>query len=245
MNNIILNWSGGKDATLALHYLLEEDSNKIISLLTTINKRRRRITMHGVREELLIAQVQSLGFRVEIIELPEEISMQAYEDLTLEKSRQHQLQGITHYAYGDINLDDLRKFRDNSLKKADLLPLYPLWKQDTKSLATEFIALGYKAIVVAISSDKLDSSFVGCEFNQDFLNRLPDSVDPCGENGEFHTFVYDGPTFNKPVKIKVGETSTHTYKPSDNDDNCFCEEVKQKDWNTQFMFCEITLQNDN
>ena len=245
MNKTILNWSGGKDATLALHYLLQEDSNTIMSLLTTINKRRRRITMHGVHEDLLMAQVKSLGLPVEVIELPEDISMQAYSDLTQEMSKQHHSQGISHYAYGDINLEDLRRFRDDSLEKAGLKPLYPLWQRDTTSLANEFIALGYKAIVVAISSDKLDSTFVGCEFDHAFLDRLPEGVDPCGENGEFHTFVYDGPIFNEALHINIGETSSHTYNPSTKDKDCFCDEGKQKDWSTQFSFCEITLQNNN
>ena len=173
MNKTILNWSGGKDATLALHYLLQNKEYNVISLLTTINQKRKRITMHGVHEDLLNAQVASIGLPVETIELPEDISMKKYLDIVEKASGKHYLSGITHYAYGDIYLEDLRKFRDDSLKKANLKALYPLWKRDTKELALEFLELGYKAIIVAISSDKLNESFVGCEFNQDFLERLP------------------------------------------------------------------------
>ena len=241
MKKTILNWSGGKDATMALHQLREEKDVKIVSLLTTINGERRRITMHGVHEDLLQAQIKSIGESLELMELPENISMSKYSEITNQVAKKHTKEGITHYAYGDINLADLRKFRDNELEKNSLTPIYPLWERPTSELATEFINLGYKAIVVAVSSNKLDESFVGRVYDQEFINSLPKGVDPCGENGEFHTFVFDGPIFNTPIKLSVGEKTYQTYTPSKNDDDCFCDKPEQKEWDKGFWFCELSL----
>ena len=241
MKKTILNWSGGKDATMALHQLRADQNVKIVSLLTTINGERRRITMHGVHEDLLQAQVQSLGESVELMELPENISMDKYAEITNNIAKNHTKKGISHYAYGDINLEDLRKFRDTELQKNNLTPIYPLWGKPTSELAQEFIKLGYRAIVVATSSNKLDESFVGRLYDQEFLNSLPQDVDPCGENGEFHTFVFDGPIFNTPLNINIGKKTYQTYKPSNNDDDCFCEKEDQKDWDKGFWFCELSL----
>jgi uncharacterized protein (TIGR00290 family) len=241
MRNTILNWSGGKDATMALHQLREEKDVKIVSLLTTINAERRRITMHGVHEDLLQAQIKSIGESVELMELPENISMDKYSKITQGVAKNHFKEGVTHYAYGDINLTDLRQFRDTELAKNNITPIYPLWEKPTADLAQEFIKLGYKAIIVATSSNKLDDSFVGKLYDENFLNSLPKDVDPCGENGEFHTFVFDGPIFKTPINVTVGDKTYQTYTPSKNDDDCFCDKEDQQDWDKGFWFCELSL----
>jgi uncharacterized protein (TIGR00290 family) len=243
MRNTILNWSGGKDAALTLHHLLQDNTVKIHSLLTAINKKRRRITMHGVHESLLIAQADSIGFKVEKLELPENISMAKYSEIVSSFAKKHFENKISHYAYGDINLEDLRVFRNQELMKSGIKGMYPLWGRNTLDLAKEFIFLGFKAVVVAVSSDKLDKTFAGRQFDLEFLNELPSSVDPCGENGEFHTFVYDGPIFSKPIPVEIGKISTQTYKPTEGDEDCFCEEEKQKNWDTTFYFCDLKLKN--
>tara|TARA_R110002050_G_scaffold286088_1_gene436065 strand:+ start:2617 stop:3345 length:729 start_codon:yes stop_codon:yes gene_type:complete len=241
MSNTILNWSGGKDACLALHKLAADDNYTVNKLLTTINKSRGRITMHGVRTDVLNAQVNALGYELEFVELPENITMNRYSEIIGNKAKQHQENGAEVYAYGDINLIDLRKFRDAEISQYNLKTTYPLWNKTTKDLGVLFLELGYKAIVVAISSDKLDESFCGRAYDQSFLDDLPAGVDPCGENGEFHTFVYDGPMFNHPINLQVGKKTYQTYSPSKEDDNCFCSKQEQKDWDTGFWFCDLTL----
>jgi len=241
MKNTILNWSGGKDAALTLHYLLQNDTIKVTSLLTAINKKRRRITMHGVHESLLNAQAESIGLSVEKIELPENISMEKYSGIINSIAEKHFKNNISKYAYGDINLEDLKSFRNKELAKSGIEGVYPLWGRNTLDLAKEFISLGFKAIIVAISSDKLDDSFVGRTFDLELINDLPKTVDPCGENGEFHTFVFDGPIFKRPIGFSRGAVTSKSYTPSDEDENCFCNDEDQKDWDTKFWFIDLKL----
>jgi uncharacterized protein (TIGR00290 family) len=228
--NTILNWSGGKDATFALHLLSQKPDIEIKALLTSINSKRKRITMHGVPLRLLQEQVKSLNRHLELIELPENISMEKYSDIILKNASQHFVDGISYYAFGDIFLEDLRHFRDQELQKSKIKTLYPLWKKNTHELALDFINLGYKAIVVAANSKKLSSSFAGRYFDQQFILDLPEDIDPCGENGEFHTFVYDGPLFQYPIEFTKGETTLHQYKPSDD---------SKSQWDNGVWFCDI------
>lgn len=242
-NKSILSWSGGKDAALTL-YLLQQNNIAITSLFTTINKVRKRITMHGVHVDLLEQQVKSLGCSLDLISLPENISMAKYNDLMGAFLNTKKKSGINEVVFGDIYLENLRKFRDEELKKYQLKTNYPLWKRDTLEIAKQFISLGFKAIVVAVSSNKLDEKFAGKEFDIDFLNSLPENVDPCGENGEFHTFVYDGPNFKFPIPVQKGKVTYQTYETKDEDD-CFCEDDNKTDWDKGFWFCDLILDKTN
>lgn len=239
---VVVNWSGGKDASLSLYqYLKKHDRSSIHSLFTTINERLQRITMHGVPVSLLEKQVKSLGLELELIGLPEDISMEKYSEVMRDRSRIHKESGVIEYVYGDINLVDLRAFRDQELEGSKITPIYPLWNKETGDLAKEFINLGFKAIVVATNSKLLKKEFAGRLYDQDFLNDLPEGVDPCGENGEFHTFVFDGPIFKNPVEFEKGEVTYKTYQPDEDDSDCFCCDKEPDDtWDKGFWFCEIT-----
>ncbi len=199
----VFNWSGGKDSTLALHYILKAREYKIHCLLTTVNDAYNRIAMHGVREALLITQAKCLKIPLYQIRLPEMPDMETYEnamDLHFGKLKE---QGIGYAVFGDIFLEDLKKYRENQFNKIGMNTLFPLWKRDSLELVEEFIALGYKTIVVCARADLKD--FCGRVIDQSFLDDLPNGVDPCGENGEFHTFVFDGPIFTEPIHFTLGE----------------------------------------
>ena len=203
MRKAYFNWSTGKDAALALYYLKKNSNLKIDKLLTTINAHHDRVSMHGLRRELLLRQVESIGISLTTVELPEQPSMEEYDALMTATVNELKRDGYTDCGFGDIFLEDLRTYREQQLKGINCH--FPLWKKNTTKLLSEFISQGYKAVVICINGDLLDASFVGRELDYSFLNDLPDTVDPCGENGEFHTFCYDGPIFSNPVKFEFGE----------------------------------------
>lgn len=199
----MFNWSGGKDSTLALHYILLANEYKIHCLLTTVNDSYNRIAMHGVREALLIAQVKHLNLPLYQIRLPEMPDMEIYEkamDLHFGILKE---QGVAYSIFGDIFLEDLKKYRENQFDKIGMKTIFPLWKRDSLALVKEFIALGYKTIVVCARADLKD--FCGRVIDESFLDDLPKDVDPSGENGEFHTFAFDGPIFAEPINFTIGE----------------------------------------
>lgn len=237
-----LNWSSGKDALMALHYVRKAGSYDIQKLVTTVNEDLQRVSMHGVSIKLLQAQAKALQLPLQSIALRGNISLSVYNE-TMQKHMQELLHnGFGHAIFGDILLEDLKTYREKEHAKVGLEAVFPLWKKDTLSLAKEFVDLGYKAIVVCTSAKELDVSFCGREFDKDFLQDLPSNVDPCGENGEFHTFVYDGPLFKDPIAFKKGEKVMRSYEPSSKnaDDDCF---KGQSFWNNQFWFQEIIDSN--
>ncbi len=204
MNKLaVFNWSGGKDSTLALHHILSANEYQIHCLLTTVNHVYNRIAMHGVRETLLIAQTQSLNLPLYQIRLPEMPDMETYENAMNVHFKVLKEQGVGYSVFGDIFLEDLKKYRENQFEKIGLKTVFPLWKRDSLSLVKEFIQLGYKTIVVCARADLKD--FCGRVVDQSFLDDLPKDVDPCGENGEFHTFAFDGPIFSFPISFTIGE----------------------------------------
>jgi uncharacterized protein (TIGR00290 family) len=205
------NWSGGKDSSLALYHALQDKEYHIEKLLTNINGRHRRISMHGVREDLLEAQARSIGLPLQKIILPEEPTMTEYEQQVTQTLGQLSEEGFTHAFFGDIFLEDLKKYRQQQLEKVGFGACFPLWGRDTKELVHEFIDLGFKAIIVCIKAGVLDKLFAGRHIDRDFLKDLPAVVDPCGENGEYHSFVYDGPIFKEPVKFELGENVYREY----------------------------------
>lgn len=205
----IFNWSGGKDSTLALHHILQNQDFDIRYLLTTVNDAYNRVSMHGVRESLLIAQAESLGIPLHQVRLPESPDMAAYEKQMNEHLTALIAKGISHAVFGDIFLEDLKVYRENKLEEIGLLAEFPLWKRDTSEVLNEFIALGYKTIVVC-AKDGLED-FCGRVIDASFIEDLPEGIDPCGENGEFHTFAFEGPIFKKPIDFKLGEKIFKTY----------------------------------
>jgi len=238
MNKAYLNWSSGKDSALSLYYANSQKDFKVEKLLTTINKDVGRVTMHGVRKELLLKQAEKLGLPIQISELSAETSMKEYNQKMQEATNSLINDGFTHSLFGDIFLEDLKQYREDQLNNIGLIPVFPLWKKDTKELISEFIDLGFKAVVVCTNSKFLEDSFCGRIIDLDFMKELPENVDPCGENGEFHTFVFDGPIFKSPVEFEIGEKVKRSYKPQGNkDDNCFQEDTEP--WDTEFCFCDL------
>lgn len=202
---VILSWSGGKDSALALHALAQDPRYRIAGLLTSVNEHYGRISIHGVRETLLDAQAQSLSLPLHKLRLPERPSNEEYERrmrLMLEDFKAH---GVRHVAFGDLFLEDVREYRERNMQAAGLQGLFPLWHRPTDMLAREFIALGFKAVLCCVDEQALVSEFAGREYDEALLRDLPGNVDPCGENGEFHTFVYAGPIFRQPIAFTCGK----------------------------------------
>ena len=215
MANAFFNWSGGKDSALALYFALTEKKYKVKSLLTTVNGEYRRISMHGVREELLEKQAGQIGLPLKKLYMPEFSPMEVYDDILTRKLAELQFDGLEYALFGDIYLEDLRAYREKQLAKVGFKADFPLWKKDTTELINNFIDLGFKTIVTCISEKYLDKSFAGRIIDKEFIKDLPADVDPCGENGEFHTFVFDGPLFKRPIAFKKGEFTYRKYEDED------------------------------
>jgi len=237
MHKSYFNWSGGKDSALALHYAIQNSIN-VQKLLTNVNAVHDRISMHGVRRSLLEAQAEAIGLPLDTIELPEQPSMTDYENAVVEKLTALKGEGFTNAVFGDIFLEDLKQYREAQLTTIGFKAIFPLWKRNTTELMHEFIDLGFKTIVVCTKAEVLDESFAGRVIDKDFLKDIPAHVDPCGENGEFHTFVYDGPIFQKPVEFTIGEKVYREYVAPKNDkDQCFSRQPKID--NMGFWFCDL------
>jgi len=200
-------WSGGKDSALALHSLLRKADVRVEALLTTVTEGYDRISMHGVRRELLRRQAESLRLPLHEVFIPPQCGNPLYE-ARMEAAMRHYLHhGIRRVVFGDIFLEDLRVYREKNLASLDMQAIFPLWKRDTRELIREFHAFGFRAVTVCIDPRVLNASFAGRELDESFFADLPPGVDPCGENGEFHTFVFDGPIFARPVEFTAGEVA--------------------------------------
>lgn len=202
---VLFCWSGGKDSCLALHELRRDPLREVVALLTTVTEGYDRISMHGVRRVLLERQAAALGLPLEIVTIPPQCVNTEYESRMEAMLSTWKKRGVTEVAFGDIFLEDLREYREKNLARVGMKTLFPVWKRPTHKLAREFIALGFRAVTVCVDPKILNESFVGREIDADFLATLPAAADPCGENGEFHSFVYDGPGFSAPVKFTLGE----------------------------------------
>jgi uncharacterized protein (TIGR00290 family) len=237
MKKAYFNWSSGKDATLAFYYILQEKEYEVTQLVTTVNKDFERVSMHGLRESLLDAQVARLQLPLQKIYFPAQVSMSDYDKTMRNAMTQLVAQDFQYGIFGDIFLEDLRAYREEKLQEVGITGVFPLWKKDTKALLKEFIALGFKAITVCVNAKLLDKSFVGRVLDEAFLDDLPDNVDPCGENGEFHTFVFDGPIFSSPIEFTLGEKVLKTYIPSEKEeDSCASDDSS---WDTAFWYCDL------
>ncbi|WP_378174525.1 diphthine--ammonia ligase [Aquimarina sp. SS2-1] len=239
MNKAYFNWSSGKDSAIALYLISKRKEFKVTKLFTTVNADYNRVTMHGLREELLDKQIHSLDLPFQKVYLPKDVSMELYEEKMLEAVSQLKAEGFTHSIFGDIFLQDLRSYREEQLRKIGIKAVFPLWKKDTKELLVDFINEGFKAITVCVNAKYLDKSFCGRLIDHSFLKDLPNNVDPCGENGEFHTFVFDGPIFAKPINFTIGEKVLRSYTLSKNNtDNCFTD-TEEKNWDSSFWYCDL------
>jgi len=223
-----MNWSGGKDATLALYQVLQQKEIEVAYLMTTLSAELKRITMHGVREELLTQQAASIGIPLHKIYLPKDNSMSTYNDLMQQTLTDFQSAGIQKAIFGDIFLEDLRQYREAQLAKVGWEAIFPIWQQPTDATIRRFIDLGFKAITVCVNAKHLDQSFVGRQVDHAFVEDLPKEVDPCGENGEFHTFVYDGPIFSTPISFEVGEVVQRDYGKEE-----------ETNYDTRFYFVDL------
>ncbi|HEY8303726.1 MAG TPA: ATP-binding protein, partial [Solirubrobacteraceae bacterium] len=198
-------WSGGKDSALALWTLRERDGRIPGSLLTTVTSEYDRVSMPGVRRELLRRQARLLGAPLVEVEIPAQCSNEVYEARMAAAFASAEMAGVKEMAFGDLFLEDIREYRESRLVGTGRRALFPAWGLDTAELARRFISLGFRAILVCVDPRALDPSFAGREFDESLLADLPSGVDPCGENGEFHTFVYEGPIFSETVACRRGE----------------------------------------
>jgi uncharacterized protein (TIGR00290 family) len=206
MKRILLSWSSGKDSAWTLYTLQRRAEFEIAGLLTTFNQAADRVAMHGVRRTLVEQQAAAARLPLWAIPLPWPCSNEQYESLMAETCAKAVTQGIEGIAFGDLFLEDVRAYRINQMAGTGLEPLFPIWGMPTEALAREMIASGLKAILTCIDTRKLDASFAGRHFDMECLSSLPDGADPCGENGEFHSFVYAGPMFESKIAVVPGET---------------------------------------
>lgn len=201
---VVLSWSGGKDSALALHTLKRDARYQVVGLLTSVNEHYGRISMHGVREALLDVQAESLGLPLYKIHLSQHPSNEEYEQKMHATLAGFKDRGIRDVAFGDLFLEDIRRYRMDHMRKINMKSVFPLWHRPTHELAQEFIMLGFKAVLCCVDEQQLNGNFAGRDYDEALLHDLPAGVDPCGENGEFHTFVYAGPVFHKPLTFARG-----------------------------------------
>ena len=207
---IVFCWSGGKDSALALNRMLRDDRYEIVSLLTTCNEHFQRVSMHGVRLELLDRQARAIGLPLEKIFVSRLGSNEEYQQKMSACLTAHKARGVTGCVFGDIFLEDLKRWREANLATVGLRGIFPLWKNDTRELLREFFALGFGSVICCANDAWLGADVVGQNIDAEFVRSLPVEVDPCGENGEFHSFAFAGPIFSEPVKFTVGEK---VYRP--------------------------------
>jgi len=236
---IIFCWSGGKDSALALDRLRQDDRYEIVSLLTTCNEHHQRVSMHGVRLELLDRQAESVGLPLEKIFVSQRSSNEEYQQKMSTCLLAHQVRGVTGCAFGDIFLEDLKRWREENLARIGMHGVFPIWKVDSRELIREFFALGFGTVICCANDAYLDETAVGRNIDEEFIRSLPTNVDPCGENGEFHSFAFAGPIFNQPVKFKIGEKiyrpleETH---PTDSSPACPAAGARRT---KGFWFCDL------
>jgi uncharacterized protein (TIGR00290 family) len=201
---ILFCWSGGKDSAMALYALLQRNDIRVAALLTTVTEGYERISMHGVRRELLEQQAKSIGLPLHEVRIPPQCGNPIYEARMEEALRLHYESGVRSVAFGDIFLEDLRAYRERNLARIGMTALFPIWKRDTRELIRHFHSARFRSIAVCVDCKVLDRSFAGRELDDSFFQDLPPTADPCGENGEFHTFAFDGPIFRNPIPVRTG-----------------------------------------
>lgn len=207
---IIFCWSGGKDSALALNRVRADDRYEVVALLTTCNEHYQRVSMHGVRLELLDRQAAAIGLPLEKVFVSQRSSNEEYQQKMSACLRAHQARGVTGCAFGDIFLEDLKRWREDNLARIGLRGIFPIWKEDSRKLLAEFFRLGFGSVICCVNDAWLGEAAVGRNLDADFIAALPPEADPCGENGEFHSFAFAGPIFQAPIPFQVGEK---VYRP--------------------------------
>jgi uncharacterized protein (TIGR00290 family) len=202
---LLLAWSSGKDSAWALHVLRQRDDVEVVGLLTTVNQAYDRVAMHAVRLALLEAQAAAAGLPLSVARIPSPCPNGVYERAMEEALAHAREKGVRGVAFGDLYLEDVRRYREERMRPTGLQPFFPLWGRPTRALADEMLAGGLRARLTCVDPRKLDRSFAGREFSAELLRELPSGVDPCGENGEFHSFAWDGPMFRRPVTVRTGD----------------------------------------
>jgi len=202
---VLFCWSGGKDSALALYRLLRDERYEVVALLTTYNEHYQRVSMHGVSLALSELQARSIGLPLDKVFVSERSSNEEYTSKMAERMLFYKEQGVLTVAFGDIFLEDLRKWREENLAQIGMRAIFPLWRRDTRELVREFTALGFKSRICCVSEEHLTEDALGRDVDMEFVKALPEGVDPCGENGEFHSFAYAGPIFKEPLEIATGE----------------------------------------
>ena len=203
VEKVLFSWSGGKDSAMALHIVSRDQRYEVVGLLTTVTEGYNRISMHGVREALLEQQASSIGLPLSKVFLSKNSSNEEYEAKMKEVMLETREAGVSAVAFGDIFLYEIKKYRESNLVKVGMKGIFPIWAKG--NLPQTFIDLGFKAIITCVDAKVLDKRFVGRLFNREFIDELPTSVDPNGENGEFHSFVFDGPIFQNKISYEIGE----------------------------------------
>ena len=205
-SKVLLSWSSGKDSAWALHVLRQDPAVEIVGLLTTFNEVYDRVAMHAVRRDVVEAQARAAGLPLWQVPIPSPCPNEVYEDRMRGALERARAAGVTGVAFGDLFLEDVRRYREDCMAGTGIAPLFPLWDRPTRALAREMIAGGLRARITCVNPARLDRGFAGREFDAALLAELPDDVDPCAERGEFHTCCYAGPMFARPVPLQVGET---------------------------------------
>ena len=237
---VIFCWSGGKDSALALNRILRDERYEVVSLLTTCNEHFQRVSMHGVRLELLDAQAAAIGLPLEKIFVSRRSSNDEYQQKMSACLLAHQARGVTACVFGDIFLEDLKRWREENLARVGMRGIFPLWKNDSRELIREFFTLGFGTVICCANDAYLGEDAVGRNIDADFITALPANVDPCGENGEFHSFAFAGPVFRQPVKFKVGEKVYRPVEithPSDSNSSYVCPSGARQ--TKGFWFCDL------
>ena len=202
---VLFSWSGGKDSALALYEIVKRDGYEVVGLLTVVTRDYDRVNIHGVRRVLVERQAESLGCPIEFVFISKDASMEEYESELQGVLGKYVNAGVSSVVFGDAFLEDVRRYREDNLSKMGMRGVFPIWERDTLELAHTFIELGFKAVITCVDSEVLDRKFVGRVFDEQFLSDLPLGVDPCDENGEFHSFVYDGPLFKREISHTMGQ----------------------------------------
>ena len=202
----LLSWSSGKDSAWALHTLRQNPEIELVGLFCTVNQEFSRVAMHGVRTELLQRQAQAAGLPLHIIYIPYPCSNEQYAQVMSEFVEQAKSDGVTHFAFGDLFLEDVRRYREEHLQGTGITPVFPLWGANTVELSQTMVAVGLKSVLTCVNPKQLPKAFAGRTFDAALLRDLPQDVDPCGENGEFHSFAFAGPMFAQPIPFTIGET---------------------------------------
>lgn len=222
MKKALLSWSGGKDAALALSSIQKRQEYEIVALLTILTEDDKRVSMHGVRKQLLDTQASMLNLPIEYVYLPTSASNELYENRMEETLSRYLNQGVDTVIFGDLFVEEIRQYRENQLSQVGMKAAFPLWNKSQKDLIKQFLNEGFQAVTVCIDTNALSQAFLGKNLDESFFSNLPNSIDICGEHGEYHTFVYDCPLFKQPISLQKGKKSTK--------------------WN-HFAYCDYFLKN--